>query len=121
MIGRKLKVLRIKSGYNQEQIAEVLGVKREIISYYENDVRTISTSNLIKLLKFYGLSLKEFTEGKLDIQIICNVDKKKISIKDMEALVFINNFVNNLNELKNLIKLEWNNHWVTWVISFFVV
>ena len=106
MIGKKLKDLRIKSGYTQEQIAEVLEVKREIISYYENDVRTISTSNLIKLLKFYGLSLKEFTEGKLDIQIICNVDKKKISIKDMEALVFINNFVNNLNELKNLIKLE---------------
>ena len=104
MIGEKLKELRVKSGYSQEQIAEILGVKREVISYYENNVRIISTTNLIKLLKFYGVSLKDFTDSKLDIQISCNVDKKKIELQDMEALYFINNFVNNLNELKKLIK-----------------
>ena len=104
MIGEKLKELRVKSGYNQEQIAEILNVKREVVSYYENNVRIISTTNLIKLLKFYGITLKDFTDGKLDIQITCNVDKKKIELQDMEALYFINNFVNNLNELKKLIK-----------------
>ena len=104
MIGEKLKELRVKSGYNQEQIAEILNVKREVVSYYENNVRIISTTNLIKLLKFYGISLKDFTDGKLDIQITCNADKKKIELQDMEALYFINNFVNNLNELKKIIK-----------------
>ena len=102
MLGEKLKELRIKSGYSQEQIAKVLDVKREIISYYENNVRNISASNLIKLLKFYGISIKDFTDGKLEIKIYCNINKKDINLEDMEAIYFVNNFISNLNELKKL-------------------
>lgn len=102
----KLKELRKKAGYKQEVIAQVLGVKREMISHYENGTRKISLTNLSKLLKFYGITLKEFEGNELEIKITCNVNKNKFELEDIKALIFVNNFINNLYELKKIVEEE---------------
>lgn len=81
-----------------------------MISHYENGTRKISLTNLSKILKFYGISLKEFEGNELEIKITCNVDKNKLEFEDIEALIFVNNFINNLYELKKINEEEQWKH-----------
>ncbi len=101
MIGKKIKELRLQNNYNQEEIAKILDVKREMISYYENEERNISTALLKKLLDFYGLTKKEFLENDcIEAQIKVAYRKESLEIEVLEEVAWLNKFVSNLNELK---------------------
>lgn len=52
----RIKELREENKYTQLQVAEVLGVKQNTYSQYENEVRQIPIIQLIKLAKFYSVS-----------------------------------------------------------------
>ena len=103
--GRKIKELRLKNSYSQEEIAKVLDVKREMISYYENDERSITTTLLKKLLDFYGLTKKEiFEEENIEAQIKVAYRKEYLNIEDFKEVAWLNKFVSNLNELRAMNK-----------------
>jgi len=64
VIGKNLKAYRKKLHYTQDAIANYLGVKREIISYYENGLRKIDLDKMEKLADLFNIELKELiSEG----------------------------------------------------------
>ena len=57
MYFKRLKDLRIDNDYLQKDIAEVLGISQQYYSKYELGNFTIPTEQLIKLSKFYNVSI----------------------------------------------------------------
>lgn len=56
-LGDKLKELRKKTNFTQQDIADRLGVSRNSVNRFENEGLTPSTDNLIKLAIIYNISL----------------------------------------------------------------
>ena len=65
-IGQVLKAFREKNNFSQEAVASFLGIKRELLSYYENDSREPSVEVLEKLADLYGAELADFFETDKD-------------------------------------------------------
>jgi transcriptional regulator with XRE-family HTH domain len=55
-LGARLRQARELADYNQLEIAEVLGVVREVVSYWENDRRVPSAVQLARLAEAYGVT-----------------------------------------------------------------
>jgi len=62
IIGKNLQDYREKNHYNQDQIAEYLGIDRSVISRYEKGEREISLLFLNKLCDLYGIELEDLLE-----------------------------------------------------------
>ena len=66
MVG--LKQIRIKKKYSQLKVAMDLSISREALSYYENGKRSPDIDMLVKLSRYFNVSIdylilgKEFTE-----------------------------------------------------------
>jgi transcriptional regulator with XRE-family HTH domain len=63
----KLKELRIRNGYTQEDIAKVLQTTQQYYGKYENGLRPLPIIHLVALCKFYHVSsdwLLELDEHK---------------------------------------------------------
>lgn len=52
-----LKLLRLESGVGQVELAKIIGVSKGIISLWENGLREPTMSSLIKLSKFFHVSI----------------------------------------------------------------
>jgi len=65
-IGQVLKAFRERNNFSQEVVASFLGIKRELLSYYENDNREPSVEVLESLANLYGVELAEFFETDND-------------------------------------------------------
>jgi len=63
---KKMRLGQNKSGQNftQSQIARQTGIARSMISDYENGVKEPTLSALVKLSKFFEISLDELCYGK---------------------------------------------------------
>lgn len=85
MLGQNLKDMRIKNKYNQEDIAEQLGVTKQTISNWEKGKRTPDINHLIKLANIYQVTLDSLigidkrTEDIELLNIILNMRKEKKS------------------------------------------
>ena len=85
MLGQNLKDIRIKNKYNQEDIAEQLGVTKQTISNWEKGKRTPDINHLIKLANIYQVTLDSLigidkrTEDIQLLNIILNMRKEKKS------------------------------------------
>ena len=85
MLGQNLKDIRIKNKYNQEDIAEQLGVTKQTISNWEKGKRTPDIDSLIKLANIYQVTLDSLigidkrTEDIELLNIILNMRKEKKS------------------------------------------
>lgn len=58
-----LKALRIRRGLTQSQVAELIGVSTVTIARYESGEREPSNDKLIKLAKFFNVSI-DYLIGK---------------------------------------------------------
>ncbi|MBP3591826.1 MAG: helix-turn-helix transcriptional regulator [Clostridia bacterium] len=85
--GNRLKQLRLREGYTQQQLADKLGVTKSVVSYYELQERYPSPDILIRLAHIFrvttdfllGLEHKELIDlGGLDEEDIITV-KRMIS------------------------------------------
>ena len=85
MLGQNLKDIRIKNKYNQEDIAEQLGVTKQTISNWEKGKRTPDINHLIKLANIYQVTLDTLTgSDKINecielLNIISNMNEDKRS------------------------------------------
>lgn len=61
-IGKILKQFRDRMGLTQAVVADFLGIKRELLSYYENDTREAPIDVLERLAHLYGIELADFFE-----------------------------------------------------------
>lgn len=100
-----LKNLRQKNNMTQYEVAKIMGVKREVVSYYENGKREISVTNLQKLLSFLGIELDDFKRENYERKIQVAYSKENISDKNFEQVIWLNRFVMNLSELKKINKI----------------
>ncbi len=62
-IGKALAEARQRSGLSQEAAAEAVGLKRVVLSYYENGRRQPPLGVLSALARLYGISLRSLLEG----------------------------------------------------------
>ena len=61
-IGSWIQEKRIEKGYSQQQVADMLGVSRIAVSYWENGKRTIYAANLIEYCKVLALGREDLDE-----------------------------------------------------------
>jgi transcriptional regulator with XRE-family HTH domain len=72
MFAERLKQLREENGYNQEYVAEYLGVKQQTYSRYENNVSEPDLNTIQKLITLfkvssdYLLGFSEYRHGNLE-------------------------------------------------------
>lgn len=57
-IGLRLKELREKAGYTQEEVANVIGISRSAIQMYENGERMPRDEIKMAIAKFYNKSVQ---------------------------------------------------------------
>lgn len=69
-IGYKIKALRIKYNYTQEELATKCGLSKGFISLLERDLTSPSIATLIIILDSLGTNLKEFFSNKLSEKVI---------------------------------------------------
>ncbi len=60
--GERLKQLRIEAGYSQLDLAEVLGLSRSAICYYEKSKRNPSTEIIVKISEFFDIPVDSLLE-----------------------------------------------------------
>lgn len=68
MFGERLKQLRIEKGLYQKDLAKILGVSAGAIGMYENNKRTPDFELLIKIAKFFDVSID---------YLLCQTDIRK--------------------------------------------
>lgn len=78
MYGQRLSEARKKAGLMQKDVAKFLGVKDNIVSYYENGDRIPSVEQYTKLAEFFGVSadyllcLSDAKTNDKDLQFVCD-------------------------------------------------
>jgi len=65
-LGERIKDQRIKCGFSQEKIAELVGISRQAVTKWESGQSVPSMANLITLAKIFGVPLGELTGGVND-------------------------------------------------------
>lgn len=65
MYFRRLEDLRVDHDLTQQQVADLLGCKREVYRRYEKGIRTIPIDFLIRLAGVYGVSI-DYIVGLVD-------------------------------------------------------
>ncbi len=68
-LGEKLSKLRRENNYTQEQLADLLGVSRQAISKWEQDVAFPETDRLIQMSDLYDCSLDYLLKDKADADV----------------------------------------------------
>jgi transcriptional regulator with XRE-family HTH domain len=104
-IGQVLKAFRERNNFSQEAVASFLEIKRELLSYYENDSRKPSVEVLEKLADLYGAELADFFERDKD-HINTNVAfafrATEVNENDMKELAHFRKVVKNYLKIVEL-------------------
>ena len=66
MLGDRLKELRIKKGATQDDLAELLKVKRQTYSAYERNISLPDITSIIVLASFFGVPLSYLLSDEID-------------------------------------------------------
>lgn len=63
-IGRRLRRARLEIGYSQAEVEDKTEVAQGIISRYERGAPRLGLENMVKICKFYEVSLDEIVFGE---------------------------------------------------------
>ncbi|MDQ1910424.1 helix-turn-helix transcriptional regulator [Paenibacillus sp. GD4] len=69
-LGKRISELREQRQITQGELARVLGVTRAAMSHYENDRRQPDYETLMKLAKYFAVSVEYVIEGRTEQQSI---------------------------------------------------
>ena len=81
--GSRLKILRLKNNYTQEQLAQRLNVTKSVISAYENELRMPSYDTLIAISRLFKVS----TDYLLGLEQKNQVDLSGLTELEVSALL----------------------------------
>lgn len=79
--GERVKKLREQVGYNQQKMAELLGVSRPTISNIESGERKVYIDELIKFSKIFDRPIEVLLDSKKEVEVILDDTKKKVETK----------------------------------------
>lgn len=111
-IGNNIKLYRKRMGIRQEELAEYLGVKREMISYYENGTRTVPLENMNKLADLFWIDLSDLMEENPDLQkanVAFAFRANEIKPEDMRVIAEFGKIVKNYIKLRALCEKDGQN------------
>lgn len=103
--GLVIKGLREKYGYTQEKVSSFLGIKREMISHYENDGRDVPLEVLEKLSDLFGVELDVFFVDNVEealAEVVFAFRKDEIITEDMENISEFGKIVKNYLKINSL-------------------
>ena len=66
----RISKLRVEKGLSQRQLAQQLGVKRSVVSYYESGDRLPSLDVLVEMSRVFNVSTDYLLKGKDSLKII---------------------------------------------------
>lgn len=91
--GNRLKTLRIKKKLTQQQLADLLGFTKSVISAYENGLRYPAYDVLIKIARIFKVS----TDFLLGVEIKREIDTSGLTDEQVEALIELIDTIRNSN------------------------
>jgi len=104
-IGDNIKTFRDKLGISQEEVADYCGIKREVLSYYENGKREVSLLHLDKISEFMNVDLEIFleenpTEIQPDLSLAFRAHE--LTSSDRAQIVYFKRIVKNFLKMKTI-------------------
>ncbi len=90
-IGTRIKILRVKSGLTQGQLANTLGVSASAIGMYEQNKRKPEYKVLVKISKLFEVTTDYLIKGDSDSKEETYDDKLKTLVSE-ELLVAFEDF-----------------------------
>lgn len=103
--GLVIRGLRDKYGYTQDKVAEFLGIKREMISFYETGEREVPLEVLEKLSDLFGVDLDIFFVDNVDealAEVVFAYRKNDFNDDNMDAMAEFGKIVKNYLKINNL-------------------
>ncbi len=115
-LGDRIRELRTAAGHTQDDLAELLDQKRQVVSYYENGTRMPNIEQIMTIAKEYNtttdylLGLTDVATTDKDILFVCEVTgltEKAVHILNYlkfngfeQVSMFANSLINYLDENK---------------------
>lgn len=104
-IGQKIKALRTKSGLNQVQIAQFLGVDQSTISKCEKGKRPFQVDHLERLGSLFGVSLSDLMNEEASAAPLTIAFRTEgMQVEDLHAIADVQEIVLNLGEMRALLQ-----------------
>lgn len=104
-IGENLRLLRDGAGYNQQSIADFLGVDQSLISKIEKGERSISADMLDKLASLFGVKTSAIVDDVVVVKpLSCAFRCSELSPTDMETISAINKIALNSEFMNKLLE-----------------
>lgn len=103
--GLIMKALREKFGYVQENVADYLGVSRELVSMYETGDREMPIDVLEKVSNLFCVEPDAFfaeTPGEALAQVAFALRKDEMDASDLKEIAAFGKIVKNYLKIKNL-------------------
>lgn len=88
-LGLRLKTLRIKNNFTQEQVAKNLLVSRQAVSNWENEKNYPDITSIILLSKLYDVSLDELLKGEKDVVKHLKEELEAINGYDLTGIILM--------------------------------
>ena len=105
IIGQNIKSYREKLQLNQDQLANWLGVSRELISYYESGKREIDLKKLESLAELFGIELINLIEEDSELisaDLAFAFRSDDISEEDLEQISQFRRIIKNYLKMKHM-------------------
>lgn len=103
--GLTMKSLRERFGYVQENVAEFLGVSRELVSMYETGEREIPIDAIEKLSDLFGVDPEAFFAENSEeaiAQVAFAFRKDEVNADDLKEIAAFGKIVKNYLKIKKL-------------------
>ncbi|WP_018934470.1 helix-turn-helix domain-containing protein [Gracilibacillus lacisalsi] len=82
-VGKRLKELRLKKGYTQQYVADVLGIGRSNLGHIENDRVSLESKHAQTLAELYDTSYDYIYTGEGEEHIDPDIRTLRRAAKDM--------------------------------------
>jgi transcriptional regulator with XRE-family HTH domain len=100
-----IKGLRERYAYTQDKLAEFLGIKREMISFYENGEREAPLDVLEKLADLFNVELSVLLSDDVNAaqaEIVFAFRKNEMELEDMKQIAKFGRVVKNYLKIVKL-------------------
>ncbi len=105
MLGANIKRFRNAFNVTQSELAEYIGVSREVLSYYENGKREVSLLHLENISEYLNVDMDVFFEEnpeKIKPELELTFRANDVSAGDREKIVQFKKIVKNYRKMKTI-------------------
>ncbi len=110
IISQKIKNARALKGFSQQELADMIGVSKQMISKYEKGESIPTSSNLLKLGKSLKVKIDYFfKQNKIELGVLNFRKKSSFSNKKQESLEqLIKLNLENYLEIEDLLQIDYS-------------